>query len=883
MSQETSVILGFILTRQWFDTDDGIVLQYWVHSAQGIFKISVPNQQAVCFVATDDLPAVKAVLREAVGWHSKPLSLQNFAYQPITALYFSQQKYLYRARNLLQDAYITLHEADIRPPDRFLMERFVTGSVALQLPQALLAQHNIQPINNSSVLNANENSQRRIAQEIPSSSLVNRSAFDINSNQRQETIEVTPEVNKPAFISLRDTRTIGWKGSEYRPIFRVCSLDIETSMDAAQLYSIAVYFGDTGQTGEGIVFMRSEAAQVVLDTDAQPAIFIRCYESTTALLAAFIEWFTEFDPDVVIGWSVVNFDFRCLQQLSERFHVPLTLGRGKQLLHWRQSRENDDFYTMTMPGRLVLDGIETLKSATYQFERFSLDYVSNELLNRGKAIDDVDNRGSEITQMFLHQKYKLAVYNLEDCRLVWDIFEQEHLYDFVIERSRLTGLAADRFGGSVAAFDFRYLPLLHRRGFVAPQLPDNPIGVGSPGGFVMESLPGLYKDVFVLDFKSLYPSIIRSFLIDPLGLAEGEKQFPRELERDHQETENIDRDHFVPGFNGASFSKDRPILPQLVKELWEARDHAKQRGAKPMSQAIKIIMNSFYGVLGTPGCRFFDSRLPSSITCRGQEVLNASKDFIEAKGFRVIYGDTDSVFVVVDSDSESARLNTAEYEQIGKQLTDELNTWFKKSLQKDYGLESYLEVEFETHYQQFFMPTIRGSEKGSKKRYAGLIHRADGNEIVVKGLESVRTDWTKLARNFQNQLLEKIFANQPVDEFILHTVNAVMAGEYDKQLVYRKRIRRKLADYTKQEPPQVCAARKEDRLRKQQGLKPLYERGGWVSYIMTTNGPEPAPYRQSPIDYQRYIDKQLKPVADALLQFIHKDFDEICDQQLSLF
>lgn len=838
MTQALSTISGFILTRQWFDTNDGISLHYWIHTDHGIFHVHVPKQQAVCFVATADMPAVNAVLRDVIGWHSKPLPLQNFSFHSVTALYFNQQKHLYRARNRLQDAEITLHEGDIRPTDRFLMERFVAGSVALQVPQNLLV---------------NNNSQRQFSsQSLP-------------------------------FTSIQDDQNIGWKSSEYRPKFRVCSLDIETSMDAAQLYSIAVYFGEAGSQANGIVFMRADASQVSRDAEGESTAFIRCYSSTPDLLEAFIKWFNAFDPDVILGWSVVNFDFRCLQQFSERFKVPLVLGRGKQLLQWRQTRDNDDRFIMTMPGRVVLDGIETLKSATYQFDSFALDFVSNELLNRGKAIDDVDNRGAEITQMFLHQKYKLAVYNLEDCRLVWDIFEQEHLYDFVVERSRLTGLAANRFGGSVAAFDFRYLPLLHRRGFVAPQLPENPIGVGSPGGFVMDSLPGLYRDVLVLDFKSLYPSIIRSFLIDPLGLAEGERAFPRELEREHNETQGIDKQQFVPGFNGACFSRTQPILPQLVEELWQARDLAKQRGLKPMSQAIKIIMNSFYGVLGTPGCRFFDSRLPSSITCRGHDILNASKDFIEEKGYRVIYGDTDSVFVVVSDTQNNQPLPAEQCAAIGQSLMTSLNTWFAENLQRDYGLESHLEVEFETHYQQFFMPTIRGSDKGSKKRYAGLIHREGEDEIVIKGLESVRTDWTKLARDFQYQLLEKVFSQQPVEAFILETVNAVFAGEHDRQLVYRKRIRRKLSDYTKQEPPQVCAARKEDAIRIQQGLKPLYTRGGWVSYIMTTNGPEPAPYRQSPIDYQRYVDKQLKPIADALLQFIGKDFEQICDQQLSLF
>ncbi|MDV7400395.1 hypothetical protein RZS08_53765, partial [Arthrospira platensis SPKY1] len=109
----------------------------------------------------------------------------------------------------------------------------------------------------------------------------------------------------------------------------------------------------------------------------------------------------------------------------------------------------------------VLDGIDTLKAATWNFESFSLEYVARELLQRGKLIHDVDNRGSEITRLFQQDKLALARYNLEDCALVWDIFAAADLLAFALERSRLTGLPLDKVGGSVAAFENLYLPRLH--------------------------------------------------------------------------------------------------------------------------------------------------------------------------------------------------------------------------------------------------------------------------------------------------------------------------------------------------------------------------------------------------------------------------------------
>ena len=113
-------------------------------------------------------------------------------------------------------------------------------------------------------------------------------------------------------------------------------------------------------------------------------------------------------------------------------------------------------------------------------------------------------------------------------------------------------------------------------------------------------------------------------------------------------------------------------------------------------------MNSFYGVLGTTGCRFFDSRLVSSITKRGHEIIIQSKAYIEEEGYQVIYGDTDSVFVLLGNVAEQ------EVEKIGNGLAANLNRWWQEKLESEHGITSYLDMEFETHYRKFLMPTLRG-------------------------------------------------------------------------------------------------------------------------------------------------------------------------------
>lgn len=781
---------GFILTRQWLETSVGLELVFWFATEDGPLRLRLSDQEAVCFYPSDQTDEVRRTLRairSIRGWRIKESTLKNFDRKPVSALYFRSQRQLYSAREKLAAAGIACLEADIKPPDRFLMERFITGGVTIQ-------------------------------------------------------------GDSSARAGFRDLQNPKLKPAQIRPRLSALSIDIETDFAAQTLYSIAIY-----SESVSLVLMINDSSEQIVDE----ALELRFFPTEKELLNCFIETIEELDPDVLMGWNVVNFDLRCLQMFCDRVNIELRLGRNQEAIKWRHSADSNERHYALLAGRVVLDGIELMRTATYQFENFSLEHVSRELLDRGKLVDDVDARGAEITSLFENAKPSLARYNLEDCKLVWDIFEKEKLIDFAIERSLLTGLELDRAGGSVAAMDFLYLPRLHRQGYVAPSLNQLESSNISPGGYVMNSVPGIHRNVIVLDFKSLYPSIIRTFNVDPLAMIKG-----------------LDEENPIVGYDGGRFSRTHSILPELITTLWAARDRAKLANNKVLSQAIKIIMNSFYGVLGTQGCRFLDSRLVSSITKRGHEIIIQSKVYIESKGYQVIYGDTDSVFVLLSN------IEDDEVAKIGGELSAGLNIWWSEKLNQEQGIKSHLEIEFETHYRKFFMPTIRGSEAGSKKRYAGMV---GSDKIVFKGLESVRSDWSPLARDFQRVLYEKIFHEKPFEAYIKKTVQKLLAGECGAELILRKRLRRKLVAYVKNVPPHVQAARKAEAIRSARGLPSLYDSGGWIEYIMTVNGPEPKQYVNSAIDYDFYIDKQLAPIADSILVFQSQTMDKILNKQIGLF
>ena len=176
------------------------------------------------------------------------------------------------------------------------------------------------------------------------------------------------------------------------------------------------------------------------------------------------------------------------------------------------------------------------------------------------------------------------------------------------------------------------------------------------------------------------------------------------------------------------------------------------------------------------------------------------------------------------------------------------------------------------------MPTVRGAEMGSKKRYAGL----SKDTMVFRGLETIRSDWTPLAQIFQKELYTRIFYHQPYREYIREYVQNIRSGQYDDRLVYRKRLRRKLTDYQKNVPPHVRAARTADdyNLKLQRPLQ--YQNGGWINYIITQAGPEPLEIITAKPDYEHYISKQIKPIADAILPFLQDDFDTLLTGQITL-
>ncbi|MBU3760171.1 MAG: DNA polymerase II [Candidatus Omnitrophica bacterium] len=616
------------------------------------------------------------------------------------------------------------------------------------------------------------------------------------------------------------------------------SIDIETESRARSLYSAAVHFTD-GSTEERKVFMRGPAPAGGSDGSL---VF---FETEAALITALLQWFEERDPDIVLGWNVVGFDLAVLEQRSRAHWMPFLIGRANRPMVMKKRKDGSDL--ALIPGRVILDGPAALRASFYTFDDYKLETVAQTLLGEGKSIRPGDDKMAEINRMFQDDKEALARYNLQDAVLVSRIFEKTGLIRLAVKRTLLSGLLMDQIGMSSAAFDYFFLPRLHRKGIAAPNTEDSVKRESAAGGYVISPRAGLYDHVLVLDFKSLYPTIIQTFRIDPLSRLRSQID-PLKTPR------------------GYAFSRTESLLPDFIGELMEQRAEAKRSGDTALAQAIKILMNSFYGVMGSPLSRFYHPDLPAAITSTGQWLLVQSRDYLERKGLEVLYGDTDSLFVRFEEDA------SVDPETRGRALAGELNRYWKERIQSEYGLKSCLEIEFETYFRKFLLPMARNREGGAKKRYAGLLVRDGQKSLHFTGMEFVRSDWTRLAKDFQEELYRRLFEGEKIEVWIRDFIRRVKAGEMRSKMIYRKRLLKPAADYTQVLPPHVKAAL----LLK----KPVRT----VDYVITLRGPVPTELPHEDLDFDHYIEKQIRPIADSILEFVGKSFDQLADPaQLSLF
>jgi DNA polymerase-2 len=674
-------------------------------------------------------------------------------------------------------------------------------------------------------------------------------------------------------------------GAGFRTKLRWLALDIETDREEGV---VAVSLAENGLPGE-VLFVQGRGG-------APTAAGIEVFPDESSLLGALAARIARRDPDVLTGWNIIDFDFKVIIARCAALGLSFDAGRTDTPSSFAERSDPRDGRkgALNIPGRAVIDAMRLVRAgggaSGPRYEDLSLETVARGLLGEGKSVASRgEDKIEELELLRSRDPDAFCAYCLRDSQLVLRILAKTGLDELTSRRAALTGVSLDLAWTSIPAFERVYGAELRARHIAIPAKTDRRVS-GAAGGTVLEASAGIFPRVLVYDFRSLYPSIMRTFNVDPLAYARAAAR--------PESAVMSSRGDDITAPNGARFDRRAGVMPGLIAEYSAERERAIAEGdevaayvykilqksltlnstereeVEKMQQyveqqeitayCLKILQNSFYGVLGAEGCRYARTELAGAITSFGKKFLTMARDFFEARGQRVLYGDTDSVFVLSGTPKGTT---FTELITMGNASADTLNLQITKNIEEEYRLKSHLRIRCEKAYKYFLIPRLKsnqsGEGRGRAKGYAGLLLQDRDSIVEVKGMEAVRSDFTPLARDFQLALLRLVFSEANEEElrnFCLAEVEALKQGKRDDKLVYKKMLRANAEDYTS-ETPQVKAAR----------MMGWTTKRGRVSYIMTNKGAQPVGAGLAPPDYNHYISNQLLPIAASIADVLGYD------------
>jgi DNA polymerase I/DNA polymerase-2 len=647
-------------------------------------------------------------------------------------------------------------------------------------------------------------------------------------------VEGRGTVSKHGYIEI-DAEKITRVEDDSYPEFRILAFDLEL----------------VEQEGEERIIMASvrdnKGLKKVLTYKRVKSDILELVESERDLIRRLAEIVRERKPDIIVTYNGDRFDFQHLSERAKKYGVELRMGRtDRALLFKRRGR----FYSAWIQGAVHIDVfafIENILSGTLSSETLTLDMVSREILGKGKKKIEweemqrawEESRGLE----------KVVKYCLNDSELTLSLAKV--LLPQIFELCRITGQTL--FDTSRMTYsqlvEWLLIRKAHGEGELIPNRPKfdeiqiRRKAVPFTGGYVYPPEVGIHQNIALLDFMGLYPSITITHNVSPETLycqcCNGKK--------------GEEKVHKVPG-EDYYYCKAHPgfvtkVIEDLVKRRIEIKKRMKTLEPDSKSRkildnrqhALKILANSSYGYYGYAGSRWYSRVCAKSITAWGRYYIQRVIKFAQKKGYEVVYGDTDSLFIKVKS-------------------LDDANT-FLDAVNR--SLPGVMELEFQGLYKSgLFTPAKTGLT--AKKRYA-LIDREEN--ITIRGFERVRRDWSQIARETQELVLQAVLRDNSPElalQIVRKTINDIEKGKIDmKKLVIYTQITRPLKDY-EQIGPHVIAARK--------ALKrgrPVAQ-GYMMSYVIT-KGPGSISERAEPVedasnyDPDYYINNQVIPAAMRVL------------------
>ncbi|MBU0535650.1 MAG: DNA-directed DNA polymerase [Nanoarchaeota archaeon] len=583
--------------------------------------------------------------------------------------------------------------------------------------------------------------------------------------------------------------------------------------------------------------------------------YIEFFDGEAAMISAFKEAVEEYMPDIIVGYYSDGFDFPYIKTRAEKYKIKLDLG-------WDGSEiriSKGAVQSVSTTGMVHIDALRFIKfvlGGSLETDRFDLSSVATELLGDKKTDTDVEGLADAWDNH--HEKLEsYCEYNLKDSDLTYRLCEKiiPNLNEMVkIVSLPVFDVSRMRFSQLVENYLIRQAGLYN---VLAPNKPGNEdirarMAMRFKGAFVFEPKPGLYKDIVVFDFRSLYPTIIASHNITPENLNRKECE---ESKREFVPFEDEKKKIF--------FCKGRKkFIPKMIEELITRRMRIKEiikkkpdKMLEARAYSLKILANAFYGYLGFYASRWYSFECADSVTAWGRHYIQRAIRKAGEEGFNVIYSDTDSVFFTLGG--KSKKHATSFVEKINNELPE------------------LMELEFEGFYPQGIFVSAKLSGFGAKKRYA-LLNENGG--MTIKGFEIVRRNSSIIAKETQERVLNIILKENDVEKafsYVQDVIKDLMQNKIElKKVIISTQLQKDISAYENEGPHVAVAKRME---KKGISVGP----GTIIEYVVIA-GKEKIRDRarmlseveQKDYDPDYYINNQVIPAVDKIFEVLGKDIKE---------
>jgi DNA polymerase I/DNA polymerase-2 len=586
--------------------------------------------------------------------------------------------------------------------------------------------------------------------------------------------------------------------------------------------------------------------------------YVEFVKNEEEMLEKFAEHIKNYSPDFLIGYNSDEFDMPYIKARADKLKMKLEIGLEESRI--KLSRGIN--FSARINGITHIDLIKFIRTSYSQYmqsETLSLNEVAKEFLKDTKK----DFKFKHSSKISGEEWDKFYEYNLHDSVLALGLFEKfwPDLVEFsIIIQEPLFEISRNGLSKQIESY---ILHNLEKYNEIPEKKPNNPEissrmeQASVQGAFVYEPKPGLYENLAMFDFTSMHTSIIITHNISKATLQDNPKNAYASPEID---------------FNGKKtkfyFSKAPGFFPLILKDIFEKRKKYKEeykknpdKITKARSNAFKLLSASAHGYVGFFGARYYSLEASSSILAFVRKYNLDTIEKIKKAGYKVIMSDTDSVAFTLEGKTRN------QVKELLKKLNEEL--------------PGVMELDLEDFFKRGIWVTTRSGETGAKKKYAMI---DDEGNIKIRGFETVRRDWCKLARNLQDRIIRLILNEgneKKALEYLKEIINKVKTRDIPREdLMIRTQLKKALADYKSISPHVVAAQKmKERNIPLEEGYLIEYYLAETKSKSKLVRDKVKLPDEEGLYNIEYYLTKQVIPAVENIFHLFNIEVSDLINSK----